>query len=393
MKTFYSLLAFILAVSLYTPALAAPTLSISPTGDSTFVVQGADFQGVAGLHIIITYDTNTLANPRVNQGGLLSGMTFLPNTGKPGEIQFAGMTTNVINGSGQVATISFDLKGSPPGNIRSLSGTVLDVNGKNLNPRFIPPQQRFAAPREEEKKESEDTASSGGTPPAVSTVTPPSAMASGDTVVSRTEESHKAGAAAGAATMTGEERAETAQPSPEKKYTVLKGVIDRFRDFDGERTPKALIALVGTDKGQDYSQDPPISLSDGETKVTITLKAVGSDGSAPNFALDGASLVRLEQSGDGSWMIEALPNKDVYQASLTVIDSQAITEYPLTVAPKVAVKTAKPGAAPTEKDFTAFLKGKGAENNPAFDLDGDGKRTHIDDYIYTLNYIVGSKLK
>jgi len=353
-------------------------------------LQGTDFQGVGGVKVTITYDTSTLANPRVSQGSLLSGATFIPNTGALGSVILGAISVQGINGSGPVATISFDLKGSSPGNVLSLTGSVIDSNGKNLNPRFVTPQPRIASAKDSEKKDTKESASSSSGSTAIdSTVTPPAAMTSEETAVSQAAKKHQLETAAPAK----EARVESAAPAPEKRYTVINGTIDRFRDFQGEKTPQALIALAKTDKGQAFSQAPPISLSDGETKVKVTLKVDGLDKSAPNIALEGASLVNMEKQGENSWLIVALPNKGVYQANLTVMDGQAITTYPLTVAPPVAVRITKSDAALSEKDFALFLKERGTEKNPRFDLDGDGNRTYIDEYIYTLNYIVGLKGK
>jgi hypothetical protein len=45
-----------------------------------------------------------------------------------------------------------------------------------------------------------------------------------------------------------------------------------------------------------------------------------------------------------------------------------------------------------EADFTLFLKERGAENAPRFDLNGDGARNYLDDYIFTANFIVQTDL-
>jgi hypothetical protein len=42
----------------------------------------------------------------------------------------------------------------------------------------------------------------------------------------------------------------------------------------------------------------------------------------------------------------------------------------------------------TEADFNQFLKERGTDKAPRFDLNGDGKRDYVDDYIFTANYLV-----
>lgn len=63
-------------------------------------------------------------------------------------------------------------------------------------------------------------------------------------------------------------------------------------------------------------------------------------------------------------------------------------EIPLTVAPAIPAesKIGKKGKL-TEADFILFLKERGTEKAPRFDLNGDGKRDYLDDYIFTANFI------
>jgi len=84
--------------------------------------------------------------------------------------------------------------------------------------------------------------------------------------------------------------------------------------------------------------------------------------------------------------VEAQPEKGVYKATLTTMHGESMTEIPLTVAPQVVIGTGKDGLA-AEAAFADFLKDRGSEKAPRFDLNADGLRNYIDDYIFTANYL------
>jgi len=70
-----------------------------------------------------------------------------------------------------------------------------------------------------------------------------------------------------------------------------------------------------------------------------------------------------------------------------MVTEAAQQEIPLTVSPQADVDLDKSGSV-TEADFQLFLKTRGTDDAPKFDLNGDGKRDYQDDYIFTANYLV-----
>lgn len=60
--------------------------------------------------------------------------------------------------------------------------------------------------------------------------------------------------------------------------------------------------------------------------------------------------------------------------------------FPLTLVPKASPEVGKKKGL-DEAAFNAFLSERGTSERPKFDLNNDGKRDYIDDYIYTANYI------
>jgi len=174
---------------------------------------------------------------------------------------------------------------------------------------------------------------------------------------------------------------------PEDKTVRYKSVLDRFRTFEGVKTPETLISLFKQSDMQTIRQEPPVVLSDGTTRVKVYINHSGKE--APSFDLLGAQLISLKIVGENIWMLEVLPVKGAYQATITMLQNGAITEIPLTVAPPIPkeVKIGKGGEL-TEADFNLFLKENGKKKAPGFDLNGDGVRDYIDDFIFTANYLV-----
>jgi hypothetical protein len=75
-----------------------------------------------------------------------------------------------------------------------------------------------------------------------------------------------------------------------------------------------------------------------------------------------------------------MPEKDAYDASFAVSDGTLKRIYPLTVAPKIDMKMNKSGSM-TEKDLSAYL------SDQRQDVNKDGLKNYLDDYIYTANYV------
>jgi hypothetical protein len=184
------------------------------------------------------------------------------------------------------------------------------------------------------------------------------------------------------------EAKEPAQPAApdEKKFNQRTSVLEAFRNYQGEKSPKTLVdlftkAMAGT------RQEPPIALSDGQGVVRLFVEVSGNG--APNFALKGAKLVSIKTAEDSTWVVEALPDQGGYDAQVTVMQGGTFRQIPLTVAPPLpAALKFGAGGKLAEADFNRFLKETGTEKAPRFDLNGDGKRDYIDDYIFTANYLI-----
>jgi hypothetical protein len=129
-------------------------------------------------------------------------------------------------------------------------------------------------------------------------------------------------------------------------------------------------------------QQPEVVLSDGATAVRISVRVDFPDAKAPNIALNGAKLLSFERTADDEWQIEALPEMGALKASLVMVTDAASLEIPITVAPPLPAETDL-----SENGFIVFLGGSNSSLKPLQDLNNDGRRDYMDDYIFTANYL------
>ena len=115
-----------------------------------------------------------------------------------------------------------------------------------------------------------------------------------------------------------------------------ESVLDRFRAFSGKKTQTALEGLF-TRWDPVFSQNPAVLLSDGVAVASITLRLQGRAGEPPNFSITGGHCVSAKMTDTGIWILEILPNRGSLSTSVTVAFSGQMTEYPLTVAPPMAL--------------------------------------------------------
>lgn len=420
------LLLALLAV-LPVPAFAISSLSISsPASDGVFVLTGDHMAGVAGLDIRIGYDATKLSNPRVTMGGLVGGMMSAANPANP--IRMAIVSTRVIGGSGSgvIATITFDRLGSSPGRITSVTASLIDADGKKVavaQPVISNPAEPATA---DNQTDTGNTGNTGGT--GNSQTDNSSSSTSGNESVTTTTTSTNTGSrpymVGGTLTLPPEmqtdekkqaptptllpdnhepqvEQADTPPPpereqhetkdaakAPAAEVTAPKPItsgLERFRVFQGEKSLATLSALLKTDADDIFTQLPAAALADGKTTLTLFI-AMNTGDKAPNFAFTSARFVSVNHTEKG-WELEVKPEKDALNASVTMLYDGHSQDIPLTVAPKAALVagTARPVS---EADYQMFLKERGTPEKPKFDLNGDGKRDYIDDYIYTVNYLV-----
>lgn len=397
------------------PCLAASTITISSSGNGVYVLQGTDIEEAAAAEISVGYDGSSLTNPRVTQGALMSGALMAVNANAPGTVRIAMVTVHPVTGSGVIATLSFDITAGSSGNIRSLNAKLANIDGLQLAvaPQVISPPNEPTGPASAQQAQPGSPGSATGV----------SSQRNDSKQADRTQGVVIVASAAAGATQepapaaptdndeqpssekpaAQEERAVLARkesPSPDKGETQVrkvhahKSTLDRFREFKGTPSVDGYLSLLDQDNLLGFRQEPVAALSDGSTRVKLIFISTPGQRSMSDIALAGAKLISLNRDPDNSnsWIAEILPAKGELSASLSIPQGNMIVVYPLTIAPAMNVDLDKSGRV-TKADFDLFQKERGSGKTPKFDLNRDGKRDYIDDYIFTVNYLITTVLK
>jgi len=393
----------------------AASIVVVPGSNGVYYVKAVDFGEIGGVEIEIQYDVASLANPRISQGPMLASTMFIPNTKfSASSVKIAAMSLTAIKGSGDLATLTFDVKRANPPKPAVIMSKLAAATGAAV------------------KVDTPVTVGSGGTGSSGSGGTGGSGSGSsgtGSAVVAAGGGGVTVTGGASAGTITlpqdqvaaaeaarktdyqplvtdlrkdmtlplGDSGSKQSSPGEQagelvkeqaKKSVSYKSTVQLFKDFKGEKSSKSLIPLFAEIIPTDFKQEPAIAFSDGKTplKITIDLKQTGSE--SPKFLLQGANVKKLSGQGEETitWTIEAIPKIDAVEAMLTVIDGQTVMDFPLTIAPRIEPLLTKAKNL-SEADFALYLA-----QPPKFDFNKDGKFDAVDDYIYTANFIVAMKI-
>jgi hypothetical protein len=390
------------------PAFAIPSLTISSSGGGVYTLQGSGMQQVAGMQISVSYDSTTLSNPSVVMGNLVGEkMNVFNKDSNP--LQIAVVDAHPLGGSGSgvVATINFKLASGSLGNVTVLTATLIDSNSKNLavttsiiNPTPTTDSASTPTPTQGDTTsptQTTTTQNSTGQPFTVGgTLSFPPAETAGNkdapTQTGQVNQDRPVAASETSAPAPEVAEAHTTAPAPKEPAHPaaapqrITSVLEKFKLFTGEPTVKALTALFNPDSSASFSQSPAIGIADGKESVTLLISKVPGD-KAPSFVFNSARSVSVTPAGDGDWELVVKPYKGVVKASVIMMLNGTEQEFPLTVAPRANVVLGKSAEA-SEADFQVYLKDRGTASAPRFDMNGDGKRDYLDDYIYTANYLL-----
>lgn len=411
------LLFILLCVSSASLALG-PSLIVTASGGGSFAVQGENMNGVAGIELTMGYDTSLLASPAVTWGSLVSGAMSVANTSIPGSIRIAIIRTEPLSGSGPIASVTFATQNNS-GGITSVSAKLIDSTGTNL-PAQVSVAPAAAAPataatgltstpgvpfsQPSEPPPAPTTATAETTAPATTATGYPNQSGLGTVTMSAETRSNdeveqvspKTDNRPGyTAPEAAEQQLDQHQPDVEKapetiapevvKQTVYSGVVERFRMYQGAKTPENMVALFSKAVSPSVRQEPDVVVSDGKATVRVVVDSSATNGTSTSFALIGAKLVSLKKEDNSdSWVLDALPQANSLKGIITILNSRSVIEFPLTVVPPVAAVSAQ------QADFAAFLKDSGAKS-PIHDLNGDGLHDYLDDFIYTAHYLIATR--
>jgi hypothetical protein len=380
------------------------SVSVKPSGDGVFIIQGNSMDGVAGIDLTVDYDSSSLASPKVDQGTLVSGRAMFaanPNFASS-TIKIGIISTTAFSGSGQIAVITF---ASHKGNgsiavttsMINSKGAPVSGGGKSAAADFqtsiasgsstTATTSSAATTTDTTASSSTSTASTSSRSTYLGTVSMPSDVQAGNDTNPANTTDVPAQTTEPEATkpivVPAEEEPVLKPQKPENaSITSYKGTLENFHAYKGKKSPANLIALFNKNIAPTIRQEPAVALSDGKTPVKILTKLATTDDKLPNFALNGAKLISLNRDNASfTWIIEVLPQANIMQSSLVILTDSDRIEYPLTLAPLVE------GVSPAEADFVVFLKDSGVAT-PKRDLNGDGKHDYLDDFIYTANYLM-----
>jgi hypothetical protein len=182
--------------------------------------------------------------------------------------------------------------------------------------------------------------------------------------------------------------AASSEKRPARTIFSQKGALDRFEEYRGERTIRALASLFDQESYIGFRQEPPVALSDGTSLVRVTFLSTPGNKTTSDVAVMGARLISMRRDPDNSntWIVDLQPERGAYRASLTVSQGKIAMVYPLTVAPKVTLGRYRSERI-TETEYDRYLKERLAAKMTKLDLNRDGKWDYQDDYILTANYL------
>jgi hypothetical protein len=395
-------------------------ITITSTGGGVFVIQGENTKGIYGIELTITYDSSVFSAPTLKWGSLAydADMHIANTTKNPIKVNMIRAEPFTLN-DGLIATLTFTSQNSDCG---SISGAGNIINGSSA---YVPVQVSLApgvacAPASDTLLSSKpgvpfsqpittgDSTSSPPTTAATSTVVPSAAISSrgaiglggvampGESQTAKEERAPEAKAVTPSelvepveapAQLLKPASAEKAADAPEQaiiKSTAYGSVLERFRTYQGAKTPEILTGLFTKAVSTSIHQSPAVVISDGKAQVRVIIEQSEIKGTSTNFALNGAKLVSLKKEDDsGKWLLDILPNRNVLTASISILNSNSMIDFPLTVVPPAGSVTGK------KADFTTFLKDSSAQT-PKYDLNGDGRHDYLDDYIYTAHFLLKS---
>ncbi len=396
------LVVLFLAAALLPKTGAAAAVTLSPSGGGTYLLAGQALQNVSGLDITITYDAASLGNPRVMSDGLLNGALLMANTTTPGTIRLAAVTSSSVQGSGLLATISFDRSASREGGqeISGLKVTAISPQGvKSPMPTIIAGASGIgsdsgSAAATGQTAQQSSTAAGGSS--ALPVIVPAPLMAASVAAQPVRPDDQPVPAMPVQESPTGPavleqpkdravQRSNKGQGDAVERRPVMNdemSVRERFRKFRGPWTVRETGRLF-QDPMPGYRQEPLVALSDGRTLVRVTV-VVGADAKGmPYFTMTGGSILSAVQDRESTntWVLQTWPDKDVLDAVVRVDDGRTVREIPLTVAPPSKVDLDGSGTV-TEKDFVLYGQQRA--------MKGPKERNYVADYVFAVNYFVAA---
>jgi len=297
-------------------ALVEATVAIVPNDRGGFTLRADNLNAVSTGEIQIFYETAGPATPRVSAVGL-GARANLQTMSDSGTIVIRLNSPQPLHGSGYLATVELAAAEWGSGRVTYLSAWLVNEKGEGSSAKTRvenPPAGEAKRAPPPAKPRLGERASAGQ--PAPETAAPG--------VVSRQS--------------VAPETAGAAFPRPDHLPSLrLEGVLERFRSYAGEWTPDARIRLFAPTGTALFSQEPEVLLSDGAAEVRVIVRPIGEGEEAKFFVISGGHFRSLRKGAPGEWVLCLVPEVGTLTATVTVLTAKQTIEYPLTVAPPLAM--------------------------------------------------------
>lgn len=433
---------------------AASSVKITPTtvnGD-VYIVSAADVHDASGIDFSFSYDTATIANPKVVPGQFAvdSNALMEANTSTPGFIRVVFLTGGAFKDGGPLATITFTKVGKLPGRVFDLmpavySTTTAQVAAQpiiigtplqptepttEISPATSPPaagggmSNIFTQAQQQQQQASGGSSSGGGmaniynqTQQQQSGSYLGSVTFSGNSPVQqdpRREEPQRdeprrvgrgsdapqevapsstppAATASASSVQADTVKSPTAKNAKEA-LALLKAVempVQRFQTFKGGRSVKDFVSLFDASAARQAGVVQVPEIAISDGKKMVTVKIeLTASGMVPNFSLRGANLKSIRPITDKVWELDALPQKGKFDVHLSVLLGSERVDIPLVVIPPLAAAAIKETQDLSEAGVKALLAKVDSKGKLAYDLNSDGRQDFLDDYILVAHYLL-----
>jgi hypothetical protein len=342
-------------------ASADSQVSIAATGTGAFTISAVLAEKIAALEISIDYDAEKLSNPQLQKGVLaaIGKAVFTSSTGRAGVVSLSLAAEQGMRGAGLLAQLNFTSQGVEPGTIYSVQASLKDMNGY-----LLPVTVKISNPVSDVDRG-----------PAFSEPVREVAPKSLGLPASASDGARMDPLAAAGVSAHQTERGQLS-------YRHQESALERFSRLPGTATLADLDVLFKGAVVPGMLQTPPVLLSDGVAKAALMLRTEG-ELSAGSFTVRGGQITAFRKGDQpGEWLVEVLPDKGGYAASLFVLTGTEIAEYPLTVAPVLPMLNFETAAEVLVRRLSCRHQGKDFRGG----VDCPDSFTLLDDYILAANY-------
>jgi len=328
MKIIPAVSALLFVIFINTPLSMANTLTVTPNPDGS-VMMAADYgvEGVARIDLTFSFASDFKSPRLIVQGGDVSivqstdGYLHLDIVREGEEMQQAAF----------VLIADFDVMPEDrPCTVNFVVASYYYADGRTGTPQVIvlPP---IVQKKKEDEPENDEAAAATAATPATDWGNPPGDVVKRSLPIVSAEPGANGQSASGAGMDLLE-------------FRECPDILQRFRDYRGERSFSSLLSLFNFGNPCGYEQFPAVAVSDGATRVVVNIEVEDARANPPNLGMSGAALLSMRSSSDSSWSIELLPNPGEHGVVLFVITGGELKRIPLVVAPPLAdyMKTQPP---------------------------------------------------